>query len=130
MEWTPTVPLEVDHQPMSFLGEWIALQPLVQRIHEDDEEQRSEWVALSQAALHIERLRHAECCANARGEACEAVRDEFDKGMWHAQAMHGADQHLGLHRVVCLLDVVEERVQLSLVRGSSPTHRVARRWTL
>ena len=39
---------------MSVASEWVALEPLVQRIHQDDEQQRSERVALTQAAKHWE----------------------------------------------------------------------------
>ena len=94
----------------------------MQRIHEDDEEQRSERAALTQAALHVEVTRHAVCSAHARRQPSEAVRHEVDERVGHAQTVHGAHQHVSLHGVVGLRDVVEERVQLTLARSAPCSH--------
>ena len=117
-------------RPCCCASERIALEPVVQRIHEDDEQQRCEWVALAQAALDVEGMRQAIGRAHAGREAGEAVSDEVDEGRWHAQAMQGARQHVCLHRVIGLLDVVEERVELiACPLGSTPTHPAAHRCT-
>ena len=78
-------------------SERIALQPVVQRVHEDDEEQRCERVALSQTALDVERVRQAIGRAHAGREAGEAVDHEVDEVQRHAQAMQSAPEHAHLH---------------------------------
>src|SRR5680860_1416047 len=104
--------LQLDHKPMLLASEWVALQPLVQRIHEDNEEQRSEWVPLAHAAEDCEVASEPKSRSNARGQSCEAVCDQGNKSSRHAMTVHRAHKHRGLHGVIRLFDVVEECVEL------------------
>ncbi len=102
------------HKPVPLASERVALEALVQRIHENDEQQRGERVTLAQAATDRERPRESKRCADARRESCQAVLNQRDKGSRHAQSVHRAHQDSCLHGVVGLFDVVEECVQLVL----------------
>ena len=93
--------------------EGVALQPVVQRVHEQHEEQRSEGVALPETPLHSEGSRQAIGRSHARRQTCETVSDEHNERFRELQASQRALQHLGLHAVVGLHDVVEQRVQLT-----------------
>lgn len=69
----------VQAQAVGLACERVALQPVVQSVHEHDEKQRGKRVTLTQTALHLEWFRDAIGSAHARREAAEAVRDELDK---------------------------------------------------
>ena len=64
------------------LRERVRVEAVVQRIHEQHKQQRSEWIALTQTATHRKARRVAVDGAHARLEPREAVLDEKSESRW------------------------------------------------
>ena len=71
-------------QPAAVLstGEWIGLESVVQGVHQNDEQQRCEWVALTKAALESDGESTSEAVdgSNARSQTRQTINDEANKG--------------------------------------------------
>ena len=108
---------------MFLASEWIFLEAVVQTVHEDDEEDRSERVPLSNTSFEREWTAETVERTDAGRETRQAVFDQCRESWREVQAMKRACKDIRLDAIVRLFDVVEQGVHFLLL-FATPAPRI------